>query len=124
MTVIGRKIVGLGQKIGQKFSKDNMMKFGRKLEKGADTVLRDMSSVGNLANRGLTGVINITDKLRSLPGVGEYASLLGGGASQLRNVVSVGTKGVAKLEKVVRNDIAPHSAVYSNNPPNPFKMRL
>ena len=120
MVSLGKKIEGFGNKIGRKFSKDNMTKLGNKVMKGVDLGLKEVRDIGNLANKGIGKVIGITDKLRGAPVVGEFASLLGGGAAQLRNVVSAGTKGVDKLEKMIDKgkDTAytVSSAVYSKNP--------
>lgn len=125
MVSLGRKIEGFGNKIGQKFSKENMTKLGNKVMKGVDLGLKEVRDIGNLANKGIGKVIGITDKLRGAPVVGEFAALLGGGASQLKNLVGAGTKGVDKLEKLVDKGIdttkTVSSAVYAKQA-NPLKQ--
>jgi hypothetical protein len=127
MPTLGKKIAGIANKIGTKFSKDNMTKFGNKIVKGVDLGLREVRDIGNLANKGIGKVISVTDKLRGAPVVGEFAALLGGGATQLKNLVSVGTKGVDKLEKMIDKGIdtskTVSNAVYSKDP-NPLKLKL
>ena len=125
MTVLGKKITGFANKIGSKLSYRNMRQLGNKLEKGVELGLREVRDVGGLVNKGLGKVIDISDKLRGAPVIGEAAALVGGGASQLRKVVDLGNKGVDKLEKVIdkgRDQVKTvSSAVYKNNP-NPFKI--
>lgn len=120
MVSLGRKIEGFGNKIGRKFSKENMTKLGNKVMKGVDLGLKEVRDVGNLANKGIGKVIGITDKLRGAPVVGEFAALVGGGASQIQKIVGGATKGVDKLEKMVdKGKDTVHtvsSAVYAKNP--------
>ena len=89
MPTLGKKIAGFANKIGSKLSYSNMRQLGNKLEKGVELGLREVRDVGGIANKGLGKVIDIADKLRGAPVVGEFASLVGGGASQLRNVIGL-----------------------------------
>ena len=102
-----------------------MTKFGNKLVKGVDLGLKEVRDIGNLANKGIEKVIGITDKLRGAPVVGEFASLVGGGASQLKNLVGSATKGVDKLEKMVdksKDTVHTVSAAVYAKQANPLKQ--
>jgi len=125
MVSLAKKLTGVGNKIGQKFSKENMTKFGNKLVKGVDLGLKEVRDIGNLANKGIGKVIGITDELRGAPVVGEFASLVGGGASQLKNLVGSATKGVDKLEKMVdksKDTVHTVSAAVYAKQANPLKQ--
>jgi hypothetical protein len=101
MTVLGKKIAGFFNKVGSKFSYDNMKQVGNKIVKGVDNGLKEVKHVGDFVNKGLGTVVNIADKLRNIPIIGEAAALVGSGASKMKSMVSLGTMGVDKLEKMI-----------------------
>jgi hypothetical protein len=101
MTVLGKKIAGFFNKVGSKFSYDNMKQVGNKIVKGVDNGLKEVKHVGDIVNKGLGSVVNIADKLRNIPVIGETAALVGSGASKMKSMVSLGTMGVDKLEKMI-----------------------
>lgn len=101
MVTLGRKILGFANKLGNKISHTNFAQLGNKIVKGVDNGLRTIKKVGDYASKGLGTVVNIADKLRNVPVIGGVASVVGGGASQLRSVVDLGRYGVDNLEKAV-----------------------
>jgi hypothetical protein len=107
MSFLGKKIGEFAsKKLGGKTSYTSLKQFGNKLSKSLHSGLDEAHEIGGKVSHILAKARDVTDGLRGMPVVGTAATIVGGGLSQVKNVVDMGRKGVAGLEKAVKHSEA------------------
>ena len=102
MGFLGKKIGEFTKKLGQKTSYGALKQIGNKVAKSLHSGIEDAIDIGGKASNILGKVRDVTDGLRGVPVIGTAATIVGGGVSQVKNILDMGTKGVKGLEKVVK----------------------
>jgi hypothetical protein len=106
MTKLGPKIGAFAKKLGSKTSYGALKQIGNKFAKSLHTGIDEAVDLGGKASNILGKAREVTDKLRGVPLIGTAATVVGGGISQVKNVLDMGRKGVKGLEKVVKHSEA------------------
>ncbi len=102
MGILAKKFGEFTKKIGSKTSYGALRQFGNKVARSIHSGLDDADSIGGQISHVLGKVRDVADGLRGVPIVGSAATIVGGGISQVKNVVDMGRKGVKGLEKAVK----------------------
>ena len=103
MGILGKKFGELTKKIGSKTTYGALKQFGNKVSKSLHSGIEDAADIGGKVSHVLGKVRDVADGLRGVPIVGTAATIVGGGISQVKNVIDLGRKGVKGLEKAVKH---------------------
>jgi phage tail tape-measure protein len=103
MGILGKKFGEFTKKIGSKTTYGALKQFGNKVSKSLHSGIEDAADIGGKVSNVLGKVRDVADGLRGVPIVGTAATIVGGGISQVKNVIDMGRKGVKGLEKAVKH---------------------
>ena len=103
MGILGKKIGEFTKKLGSKTTYGALKQFGNKVAKSLHSGIDDAVDIGSKVSNVLGKVQNVADGLRGVPIIGSAATIVGGGISQVKNVIDMGRKGVKGLEKAVKH---------------------
>lgn len=107
MSLLGKKVGEFAsKKLGVKTSYGSLKQFGNKLARTLHSGLDEAGEIGGKVSHVLGKAREVTDGLRGMPVVGAAATIVGGGLSQVKNVVDMGRVGVKGLEKAVKHSEA------------------
>jgi hypothetical protein len=106
MGILAKKFNEFSKQIGNKTSYGGLKQFGNKLSKSLHSGLDDVADISGKVSHVLGKARDVADGLRGVPVVGGMASVVGGGLSQVKNIVDIGQKGVKGLEKAVKHSEA------------------
>ncbi len=115
MPFLANKIGAFAKRIGSKTSYGALRQIGNKVAKSLHTGIDEAIDIGGKASHILGKAREVTDKLRGVPLIGTAATVVGGGISQVKNVLDLGRKGVKGLEKVVKHSEAVGKVVDSHH---------
>ena len=106
MGILAKKFNEFSKQIGNKTSYAGLKQFGNNLSKSLHSGLDDVADISGKVSHVLGKARDVADGLRGVPVVGGMASVVGGGLSQVKNIVDIGQKGVKGLEKAVKHSEA------------------
>jgi len=101
MSIFGKTLSGIGNKIGQAFTQNygKVRNFAVNAAQTAHKGIAEVRKFGGIADNALGTAQRVIDVGRGIPIIGAAASLLGSGVAQARNLVKLGNTGVDGLEK-------------------------